>query len=106
MHQYNDNSFPQQPRQVLLSQRDINERLYPEFRFKADPESAVEPVDKYFKHMSGRLQQWGENAWLLDEEETYNDLSLYNKYSRSVFLDEERMGEEVATFLSNLGNIK
>lgn len=54
MHQYDDNSFPHQPHQSLLSQRDIDERVYPEFRFKTDPESAVEPVDKYFKHMSGR----------------------------------------------------
>ena len=105
MHQFDDNLFPHQPRQVLLSQRDIDERVYPEFRFKLDPESTVEPVDSYFKHMSGRLQQWDENAWLLNDEETYMDLGLY-KYTGSVYLDEERMGEEVATFLSNLGNIK
>jgi len=105
MHQLDDNRFPHQPHQLLLSQQDIDERVYSTFLYKSDPESAVEPVDSYFKHMSSRLQKWDENAWLLNDEETYMDMGLY-EYLGSVQIDEDRMGEEVATFLNNLGNIK
>tara|TARA_Y100001956_G_scaffold48961_1_gene47606 strand:- start:5889 stop:6209 length:321 start_codon:yes stop_codon:yes gene_type:complete len=106
MHQFDDNLFPHQPRQSLLSQMDINERVYPEFRFKSDPELAVEPVDEYFERMSGRLQQWDENIWLLDEEEEIQSDPCHFKFTGISPLEEDRMGEEVATFLSNLGNIR
>ena len=105
MHQLDDNRFPYQPQQLLLSQQDIDERVYSSFLYKSDPESTVEPVDSYFKHMSSRLQQWDENVWLLNDEETYMDMGLY-EYLGSGQLDEDRMGEEVATVLYKLGNIK
>lgn len=101
-----DNRFPHQPKHNMLSTFDMNERVYPTFKYKGDEDAAVEAVDSFIKRMAGNHEAWKKGEWLVEYDEVMRDMDLYPveiDFQGSIYIDEERMGNEIDTLLSNFG---
>ena len=106
MHQNDDNRYPWEKHFCLLSESEMNERVYPTFKYKADEDQTVDAVDVFIDKMITQNTRWKENVWVVEDEEMFADIDLYPvplEFMGSVYIDEDRMGEEVSTILRNLG---
>ncbi|CAH9014705.1 conserved hypothetical protein [Vibrio phage 501E54-1] len=108
MHQhenYDDNSFGWVPEHNVLSTEEMNERVYPEFQYKADPDSCVEATDEFMKRMVGTYRPYDEGMWLVDDEHMFMNQGIYrNEWDQPIdgILDCDKMGSEVNTIIENM----
>lgn len=106
MEQYDDSRYPWEKHYNLLPESDMDERVYPDFKYELYEDQHVDPVDVFIDKMITENTRWKDNVWVVEDEEMFADIDLYPvplEFMGSVYIDEDRMGEEVNTFLRNLG---
>ena len=109
MHQlenYDDNQFGWIPEHNVLSTEEMNERVYPEFMYKTDPDCVVEAVDDFIKRMTNTHQPYDPDIWLVDDEDLFMERGIlcaeWDYVDHESILDCDKMGEEVSTIIDNM----